>query len=291
MSLTLTEAFARLKNALDAGAIDPPTFNFFAAAAGMAAQVSGSGAVAQGQDALAAGAAGVGVRGDNTGTINTGTQFKINTLSLQFLQPLDLASSLASAIAPHLAQTTAPVGAPTPAALQLRNLVEELRRTHKTLVDLLDPVWDIDDAAATFAATFKPVYRQFRRFYNGNDLGSSRTHCHIIRAIRDDLYRARPQGGADEAAWAQMEGILAQLGNSDMDIIEAQYRPFMLKVYDILGDIDGLLNAQPPDVAQAIAIKRALQDKLQDGFDATKAKFEEMNDTIDRLDDVLRASR
>lgn len=289
MNRTAADPLSQLKRARDLGAIDPPTYDFFASAA--AAILTGSGAVAQGQEALAVGRAGVGVRGDNSGTINTGTQFKIDQLSLQFLQPLDLASGLASAIAPQLAQATAPIGAPTPAALQLRNLVEELRRTHKTLVDLLDPLWDIDDVPATFAAAFKPVYRQFRRFYNGNDLGNSRTHCHIIRSIRDDLHSARPRGGADEAAWAQMEGILAQLGNSDQDIIEARYRPFMRQVYEILGDIDALLNAQPPDVAQAIQIKRALQDKLQDGFDATKAKFEEMNDTIDRLDDVLRASR
>src|SRR5919198_1183836 len=60
----------QIKRALDAGVIDQDTFD--AAVAAVSARLDGSGAIAQGQDALAVGAGGVGVRGDNEGVINLG---------------------------------------------------------------------------------------------------------------------------------------------------------------------------------------------------------------------------
>ena len=60
----------QLQRALAAGLIDQDTFD--AAVGAMDAQVVGSGAVAQGPDAVAAGAGGVAMRGDNEGIINLG---------------------------------------------------------------------------------------------------------------------------------------------------------------------------------------------------------------------------
>lgn len=60
----------QLKRALEAGLIDQATFD--AAAAALSAQVTGGGAIAQGQDALAVGAGGVGIGGDNNGIVNLG---------------------------------------------------------------------------------------------------------------------------------------------------------------------------------------------------------------------------
>jgi energy-coupling factor transporter ATP-binding protein EcfA2 len=62
----------QLKAALDAGIIDQDTFDRSVAALGT--QLSRSGAIAQGQDALAVGAQGVAVAGDQHGDINTGQQ-------------------------------------------------------------------------------------------------------------------------------------------------------------------------------------------------------------------------
>ena len=62
----------QLKSARDAGLIDQDTYE--AAVAAMSARLGGSGAVAQGQDALAVGAQGVGVGRDHHGDINTGQQ-------------------------------------------------------------------------------------------------------------------------------------------------------------------------------------------------------------------------
>jgi formylglycine-generating enzyme required for sulfatase activity len=67
----------QLKRALDAGVIDQATFN--AAAAALNAQLSGSGAIAQGQGASAVGARGVGVARDNYGPINTGVIIELGT--------------------------------------------------------------------------------------------------------------------------------------------------------------------------------------------------------------------
>lgn len=66
----MTEPLEQLRRALDAGLIDQDTYD--AAVAGITAQLARGGAIAQGQDALAAGAGGVAVQGDNQGTINLG---------------------------------------------------------------------------------------------------------------------------------------------------------------------------------------------------------------------------
>ncbi|TVR58137.1 MAG: NACHT domain-containing protein [Candidatus Competibacteraceae bacterium] len=62
----------QLRRALDLGAIDQDTYD--AAVAGLTAQLTGNGAIAQGPDALAVGAGGVGVGGGSYGDINTGRQ-------------------------------------------------------------------------------------------------------------------------------------------------------------------------------------------------------------------------
>ncbi|MGH8627275.1 MAG: SUMF1/EgtB/PvdO family nonheme iron enzyme, partial [Gammaproteobacteria bacterium] len=62
----------QLKRALDADLITQDTFD--AAVGAMSAQLSGSGAFAQGQDAVAVGEEGVVIRGDNSGDVNTGKQ-------------------------------------------------------------------------------------------------------------------------------------------------------------------------------------------------------------------------
>ncbi|MFB1490060.1 MULTISPECIES: SUMF1/EgtB/PvdO family nonheme iron enzyme [unclassified Thiocapsa] len=67
----------QLKRALDAGFLDQDTYD--TAAATLSAQLQGSGAVAQGQDAIAIGAAGVGVQGNNDGVINTGVLIQQGT--------------------------------------------------------------------------------------------------------------------------------------------------------------------------------------------------------------------
>ena len=68
----------QLKRALDAGVIDQDTFD--AAVVAVSARLDGSGAIAQGQDALAVGAGGVGVRGDNEGVINLGVLIQQATM-------------------------------------------------------------------------------------------------------------------------------------------------------------------------------------------------------------------
>ena len=67
----------QLQHALDIGAIDQDTYA--AAVAAMTAQLAGSGAIAQGQDATAVGAGGVAVQGDNQGTINLGVLIQQGT--------------------------------------------------------------------------------------------------------------------------------------------------------------------------------------------------------------------
>jgi formylglycine-generating enzyme required for sulfatase activity len=77
MSQAPPDRIEQLKRALELGAIDHETFD--AAVAGITAQLAGSGAIAQGQDALAVGAGGVAFRGDNQGLINLGVLIQQGT--------------------------------------------------------------------------------------------------------------------------------------------------------------------------------------------------------------------
>ena len=70
MPITTDPKLAQLQHALAAGVIDQATFD--AATAGINAQLTGSGAIAQGTDAIALGAGAVLVQGANHGAINLG---------------------------------------------------------------------------------------------------------------------------------------------------------------------------------------------------------------------------
>ncbi len=72
MAQTKSNSLEQLLSALKSGAIDQETYD--AAASAIAAQLQGSGAVAQGSDSLAVGEGGVGIDGDNSGPINLGRQ-------------------------------------------------------------------------------------------------------------------------------------------------------------------------------------------------------------------------
>ena len=77
MTETHRARLEQLKGALDLGAIDQDTFD--AAAAGISAQMTGGGAIAQGQDSLAVGAGAVAVLGDNNGILNLGVLIQQGT--------------------------------------------------------------------------------------------------------------------------------------------------------------------------------------------------------------------
>ncbi len=72
MAQTKSNSLEQLLSALKSGAINQETYD--AAASAIAAQLQGSGAVAQGSDSLAVGEGGVGIDGDNSGPINLGRQ-------------------------------------------------------------------------------------------------------------------------------------------------------------------------------------------------------------------------
>ncbi|MBL8297425.1 MAG: SUMF1/EgtB/PvdO family nonheme iron enzyme [Rhodanobacteraceae bacterium] len=77
MTSALQGKIEQLRRAHDAGLIDQGTFD--AAVAALSAQLTGSGAIAQGQDTLAVGAGGVGISGDNHGPINLGVLIQQGT--------------------------------------------------------------------------------------------------------------------------------------------------------------------------------------------------------------------
>lgn len=247
------------------------------------ARLRGDGAIAQGQNATAAGAGAVVVRGNNTGDINTGTHIvlsEIGTLNLSFNQPTEMAAGLVRQI---VLQSPA---LPKSVAADLDTLMKELRRTHQTLVTKLDPVWSLKDNPATFAKRFDSAFTKYRTFYLSKDLGEERTHCHVLGQIGRQLAAARPKGDASDATWQQLESLLRQLNDYDIDVIEEHYRPFMDSVYKTLNQINALIGAG--DVAQAIQLKQALVAQLEKDYAAMRANFDEMGDIIGKINTTMK---
>lgn len=103
-------------------------------------------------------------------------------MNLDFLNPLNIAASAVKSLIDAWntikdrkdRETTSMI-------VDLTDLMEELRKTHSTIVKLVSPLRRIPDAPATFGSDFKIAYNDFRDFYDAYDFGDARTHCHKIR--------------------------------------------------------------------------------------------------------------
>lgn len=162
----------------------------------------------------------------------------------------------------------------------LTALMEELRKTHSTIVRLISPLRRMDDNPATFAQDFKKYYDDFRDFYDSYDFINERTHCSKIRHIQARLQRHQaPLMGS--ATWQTLQVQLNVLADFDGDVIEQLYMPFMDRLNTAINEINARLAAGQVD--EAVAHKRALLAVVEPEFDRTKAMLRQMNDTINEL--------
>lgn len=162
----------------------------------------------------------------------------------------------------------------------LTGLMEELRKTHSTIVKLVSPLRRIPDSPATFAGEFKGVYFDFRDSYDAYDFGDERTHCHKLQQIEKRMLKRKPVFGTKQQ-WTELYQIIGPLQRSDVDIIENQFKPFMAWFDQTMKGINQLVDAN--DINQAILEKKAFLGTLGPEYDRNKAMLEEMTNTIGRL--------
>jgi len=157
------------------------------------------------------------------------------------------------------------------------SLIEELRKTHSTIVKAVSPLRRVKDDANTFAEDFGAVYNDFRDFYDAYDFWEERTHCHKIRQISQRLNKHHsPITQTPE--WGQLQDNLAALSNADDDVIERYYRPFMARFNDVMVKINQHVNDL--DIGQAITLKQVFLDELLTQYDGIKEMLRLMTDTI-----------
>ena len=159
----------------------------------------------------------------------------------------------------------------------LTDLMEELRKTHSTIVKLVSPLRRMDDNPATFGEDFKKLYFDFRDFYDAYDFGDERTHCHKIGQIQNRMLKRRPLFGSTQL-WDELYQSLNALSNADMDIIEARYKPFMAWFNECMNKIYQNVNANT--IPQAITEKQNFLAMLGPEYDKNKQMLDEMTDTI-----------
>lgn len=166
----------------------------------------------------------------------------------------------------------------------LLRLMEELRRTHSTIVKAISPLRRIPDNEATFAKDFGAVYQDFRDFYDANDFWEARTHCHKVAQIYHRL-------GQHKAAitqsneWAQLGQNLMSLTQMDWDVIKQHYEPFMRRFNDVMVEIDRLVRSG--QVVQAITLKHVFLDELSSQYDGIKEMLSLMTTTIAEIETRL----
>ena len=165
-------------------------------------------------------------------------------------------------------------------AADLTDLMEELRKTHSTIVKLVSPLRRIPDNPATFGNDFVAVYNDFRDFHDAFDFGDARTHCHKIRQIRTRMARRQPRFGTN-TQWQELYSTLHDLDNADLDIIDYHYKPFMREFDAAMNRI--YHHVQSNEIPQAIAEKNAFLASLGPEYDKNKATLEEMTDLVGDL--------
>jgi hypothetical protein len=165
-------------------------------------------------------------------------------------------------------------------AADLTALMEELRKTHSTIVKLVSPLRRIDDHPATFAQDFKKFYGDFRDFYDTQDFIDERTRCHKVAHIQFRLLRHNsPLVNSPE--WAALQAQLSTLGTYDDDVITRHYIPFMQNLNMVIDNINGLVDLNQID--EAITLKRSLLNSLAPQFEKTKAMLQQMSSIINDL--------
>ncbi len=159
----------------------------------------------------------------------------------------------------------------------LLSLMEELRKTHSTMVKAISPLRRIKDDPDTFALDFGAIYNDFRDFYDAYDFFEQRTHCHKIREIHMRLEKhAAPITQTPD--WGQLDQHLRILGEADFDVIEQHYVPFMQRYDNVMNEINHLITGG--EIAQAITLKQVFLEDLAPQYDGIKAMLRKMTNTI-----------
>jgi hypothetical protein len=162
----------------------------------------------------------------------------------------------------------------------LLGLMEELRRTHSTIVKLVSPLRRIPDSKATFANDFVKVFDDFRDFIDARDFSTERTHCHKITQIKNRMKKRKPKFGKKQQ-WDELYNDLDQLHGADIDIIDNLFKPFIKRFNQAMVKIYQLVKNK--DIKQAIVEKNKFLDTLESEYTKNKAMLENMTDVIGKL--------
>ena len=165
-------------------------------------------------------------------------------------------------------------------AADLTSLLEELRKTHSTIVKMASPLRRTPNDSKVFPVEFNNVYNDFRDAYDAYDFADERTHCHKIQQIRRRLQRRKRPFGTEEQ-WQNLFRHLETLGAADDNLIERHYVPFMARFNDAMNKINDHLNCNR--LSEAIDAKNEFLASLETDYDKTKLYIKRMTEAINLL--------
>ncbi len=164
---------------------------------------------------------------------------------------------------------------------KLRDLIKELRATHKTLVDHLKPFTTND--ANSFLKEFDTTNQNLETLWktDGNFRHEVRTHCEDVEEIVNQIITIL-QPGSIEVSQNQIQGLY-QIGwsmkSADVDIIVPVMNQILNKVKVELS----LINSAIRDGNKFRAIR--LKEKYR--FDSDNL-FKQLSDALDKMNELER---
>jgi len=158
----------------------------------------------------------------------------------------------------------------------LQQLIEELSKSHKVLVDFASDFRRVGNDAATYAGNFEAFYYKFKNHYDSEAWVDADTSCRKIRELRDRALPAlRPL--LDDATFEPLRAELDLLADSDTDLLTF-FRTYLDAMNAAVEEIWTKLGAG--DLPGAILSKRDFEAQISPSFRRSKATLGQMTGSL-----------
>jgi CHAT domain len=148
----------------------------------------------------------------------------------------------------------------------LNQLIEELSKSHRVLVDYASAFRDLPNTTKGFKSAFEAYYLDFKRHYDAQDWVHEDTSCGNIQMLSAQLL-PMVSGILDQATFGQLAQELAILGDSDRDLL-GFFREYLDQMDAAVEQIKASVDAK--QVAKALETKRAFEAQISPSFRRSK---------------------
>jgi hypothetical protein len=148
----------------------------------------------------------------------------------------------------------------------LNELIEELSKSHKVLVEYASGFRDLPNTTKGFKPAFEAYYLDFKRHYDAQDWVHEDTSCGKIQMLSAQLL-PMVSGILDQETFGQLAQELAILGDSDRDLL-GFFREYLDQMDAAVEGIKAFVDGK--QIAKALETKRAFEAQISPSFRRSK---------------------